>query len=112
MKTIQKTIFLTFLAFIAVGSPAFAEKLTLTMEIKNHIFVPDTLNVPANTPWVLIIKNNDATPEEFESHELKREKIIPANGQIRINFGALKEGTYHFFGEFNPKTAKGTVVVK
>ncbi len=100
------------LGMMTLAPMAGAEEPTYTLEIKDHTFSPETLTVPADTPWTLIIKNHDKTPEEFESTELSREKIIPGGGQVRIKMGALKTGTYPFMGEFNPDKAKGQVIVK
>lgn len=83
-----------------------------TISIKNHQFSPSEITVAADTRIRLVVKNLDATPEEFESYELHREKIIHGNSQATILIGPLKPGIYTFFGEFNPKTAKGRIVVK
>lgn len=80
--------------------------------IKNHLFVPGVLEIPANTKVKLIIVNKDSTPEEFESYELNREKIVVGGGKISIFIGPLAPGEYPFFGEFNPRTAQGVVLVK
>lgn len=92
---------------------AFADDVpTHTLTIKEHRFTPETLEIPADTKVKLIVKNEDATPEEFESHDFNREKIIKGNSQATILVGPLKPGTYKFFGEFNPKTAQGVLTVK
>ncbi len=80
--------------------------------IKDHKFTPETLNLPAEQKATLIVKNQDASAEEFESHDLKIEKIVPANGEIKVVIKPLKPGTYHFVGEFHEATAKGTIVVQ
>jgi plastocyanin len=80
--------------------------------IKNHRFQPAELTVPAGTKIKLIIDNQDATPEEFESHELNREKIIAGNSKATILIGPLAPGRYPFFGEFNEATAQGVIIVK
>lgn len=80
--------------------------------IKDHLFYPDELVIPANTKVKLLVKNQDATPEEFESYELNREKVIPGNTQAIIFVGPLPPGIYPFFGEFFPKTAQGKIIVK
>ena len=80
--------------------------------IKDHKFAPSTLEVPAKTKVKLIVKNQDPTPEEFESYELNREKVIAGNSQATIFIGPLDPGTYPFFGEFNPKTAQGKIIAK
>lgn len=82
------------------------------IEIKNHLFIPSVLEIPANTKVKLKIVNHDTTPEEFESYELNREKIVVGGGKITIFIGPLALGEYPFFGEFNPRTAQGVVIVK
>lgn len=90
------------------GEPELAIKLV----IENHKFQPETIPVPANQKVKLIIENRDATPEEFESHSLNREKVIPGKSSVTIYVGPLKPGSYPFVGEFNQTTAKGVVVAK
>jgi len=80
--------------------------------IKNHRFQPSEVTIPAGKKMELIIDNQDPTPEEFESHELNREKIIAGNSKAKIFIGPLAPGRYPFFGEFNEATAQGAVIVK
>ena len=82
------------------------------IEIRNHLFQPDTLTIPANTKVKLIVYNRDTTPEEFESFELNREKVIMGERKAIIFVGPLPPGEYPFFGEFNPQTALGKIIVK
>lgn len=82
------------------------------LEIKEHKFYPNELELPANQKVKLIIENLDATAEEFESHDLHREKIIQGGSKATIYIGPLKPGSYTFFGEFNPQTATGRIIVK
>ena len=110
MSMFRRAIFITLFAGLPGGILAADPDFTLT--IRNHRFEPAELQVPAGKKLRLLVKNADATPEEFESHSLKREKIIPGKGEAVILIGPLKPGTYEFFGEFNPKTAKGNIVAK
>jgi plastocyanin len=82
------------------------------LSIKEHRFIPAEVKVPANTKVKLIVANEDATPEEFESHALNREKVIPGRSSATIYVGPLKPGRYAFFGEFHEATAKGTLVAE
>ena len=66
----------------------------------------------AGQPFVLVITNKDATPEEFESKELRVEKVVPGNKTLKVRMGALKPGTYKFFGEYHEATAKGRIVAE
>ena len=60
----------------------------------------------------LVIHNQDATAEEFESYELNREKIVPPGTRVNIYIGPLKPGRYTFFGEYHAKTARGVVIAE
>ena len=82
------------------------------LTVKNHLFTPSEIKVPANQRIKLKVHNQDNTPEEFESHSLNREKLIPAGTKAVIYIGPLKPGRYDFFGEFNPSTAKGVVIAE
>lgn len=111
---------LKFLAVAAVlccglvGSalPAKAEDPVFRLTIREHRFDPAELQVPAGTKVKLLIKNLDSTPEEFESTELHREKVVPPGQEVSVFIGPLDPGTYPFFGDFNPKTAQGKIVAK
>lgn len=99
-------------ALLLASAPAFADDPSFNITIKDHKFEPTELAVPANKKVALVVKNLDPTPEEFESKELRREKVIPGGQEAKIYVGPLKPGRYEFFGEYNPKTARGWLVVK
>lgn len=94
------------------ASTAAAQTPVFEIEIREHLFFPAELEIPANQKVKLIIYNRDSTPEEFESYELNREKVIVGNSQGVVFIGPLKPGEYPFFGEFNMKTALGKIIVK
>jgi hypothetical protein len=91
---------------VSAATPVFE------IEIKDHLFLPAELTIPAGTKVKLIVYNRDPTPEEFESYELNREKVIMGSRKAIIFIGPLKPGEYPFFGEFNPKTAQGKVIAE
>lgn len=91
---------------------ALADKLVFNLVIRDHLFYPSELVVPAGEKIKLLIVNEDATPEEFESYELNREKVILGGKKVVIFIGPLKAGEYPFFGEFNMATAQGKIIAK
>lgn len=95
-----------------LGDGAQAADVELLMVIKNHRFEPAELKVPAGQRVKLVVHNQDSTPEEFESHSLNREKVIPAGAKATIFIGPLKTGRYEFYGEYNQATAKGVVIAE
>jgi len=100
------------LAVLLSGMPAQAAAPELVLVIRDHLFFPPTLEVPAGVKVRILIDNQDPTPEEFESYELNREKVIPGNSRSVIFIGPLEPGEYPFFGEFYPRTAQGRVVAR
>lgn len=80
--------------------------------IKDHKFIPAELVIPAGKKVRLMVENRDATTEEFESHSLNREKLIPAGATVPIYVGPLSPGRYPFFGEFHEATAQGAIVAR
>jgi plastocyanin len=91
---------------------AFAADAEIAITIKDHQFIPAEVRVPAGKKIKLIIENQDATAEEFESHELNREKIIAPRSKASVYIGPLNQGNYPFFGEFNAATARGVVIAE
>jgi hypothetical protein len=102
--------FALILAITATG--AAAQEPAYTLVIKDHQFQPTEIEIPAGQKIALLVKNNDTTPEEFESIELRREKVVAGGEQITVYIGPLRPGKYEFFGDFNPTTARGHIIAK
>jgi len=97
---------------IFASGSVMAGKPVFELVIRDHLFYPAELVVPAGKKIKLLISNEDDTPEEFESYELNREKVILGGRKTVIFIGPLRPGVYSFFGEFNMKTAQGKVIAK
>jgi hypothetical protein len=95
-----------------IGPAVADEQPERTIVIKDHHFDPAVVEIPANARVKLVIDNQDETPEEFESLELRREKIVPGNSKAIIWIDPLPAGEYGFFGEFHEETAQGTLIAK
>jgi plastocyanin len=100
------------LAAVFAAAPARAADPEVAIAIENNRFQPEVVKVAAGAPFVLVISNKDKSPEEFESKELRIEKIVPAGKTVKVKVPALKPGTYGFFGEYHEKTAKGRIVAQ
>ena len=81
------------------------------LAIKNHLFYPAEIIIPANKKVKLVIYNHDNNVEEFDSFDLNREKVIFPQQQATIFIGPLSTGEYNFFGEYHPYSARGKIVV-
>jgi len=93
-------------AVLAAGEPEFA------ITLRDRQFTPAEIRIPAGVKVKLVVDNQDAGPEEFDSHALNREKVIPGKTKATIFIGPLAPGRYPFIGEFNATTARGEVVAQ
>jgi hypothetical protein len=89
-----------------------AKRPEYQLELKNHLFYPAQISIPANTKIKLVIHNLDNSVEEFDSFDLNREKVIFSKQKSTIFIGPLPVGEYSFFGEYHPNSARGKIVVE
>lgn len=82
----------------------------INVTLKDHRFVPSEIHVPTGKRMVLIVRNEDTTPEEFDSSALQIEKVITGGTYATIWLHPLGPGRYPFMGEFHPDTAQGVVI--
>ena len=89
-----------------------ADPPDIPLTIENNRFQPEEIKVKAGAGFVLAITNKDKSAEEFESKDLRIEKVIPAGKTVKLKMPALKPGSYGFVGEYHEKTAKGRIVAE
>lgn len=105
---INSTILLLLTGIYSTSSLAMPETF---IEIRNNLFIPQTIVIPAGTKVKITFINHDVTPEEIDSFDLNREKVIFAQSRGSIFVGPLPVGEYTFFGEYHPNSAVGSVRV-
>ena len=112
----ENAVFTRFLVVAALAAAATvahaAGEPEFTLTLRDHRFTPSEVRIPAKVKVKLVIDNQDASPEEFDSHALNREKVIPGKSKATIYIGPLAPGRYSFMGEFNASTAQGVVIVE
>lgn len=99
-----------YLWLLLLCSFAISARQEFNLKIKDHLFSPSRLVVPAAEKIKIRLINEDATPEEFESFSLNREKVVLGQADAVIYLGPLKPGEYPFFGDFHPDSAKGVLI--
>ena len=92
-------------------TPAFASD-GIALKLKDHKFTPAEIHVKANSPSVIVMSNEDATAEEFDSTSLKVEKVVAGNSSGNVRLRPLAPGRYPFMGEFHSETAQGVVIAE
>ena len=97
-------------ASLLLSGVARAEDYVITL--KGNQFTPQQLVIPAKQRVKITVKNLDATPAEFESYELNREKVVSGHSEIVVFIGPLDPGSYGFFDDFHRDSTKGVITVK
>ena len=99
-------------AALAASTVLAQDTAAYKLTARDGVFEPTTIEVPAGKRFRLEIANQGKTAMEFESRDLKQEKVIPPGGKATVTINALKAGEYRFFDEFHEKTGQGKIVAK
>jgi hypothetical protein len=73
---------------------------------------PSRLEVPAKRRFKLELHNTGKTPAEFESTELRKEKVLAAGTVSSLIIRTLDPGEYTFFDDFHPGAPAAVLVAK
>lgn len=99
-------LFFGSLALAAESLPVFS------LTARNGVFEPATIEVPAGKRFKIEIVNAGDSPIEFESRDLRQEKVLAGGAKSSVVINAVKPGTYTFFDDFHPDTGKGRIVAR
>jgi uncharacterized cupredoxin-like copper-binding protein len=98
---------------VAGTLPASAEETpTFTLELDDGKITPLRLEVPAGTRFKIALVNKGSTPAEFESSQLRKEKVLAPGAHSSLVFTKLDPGEYEFIDEFHPEAPKGVIVAR
>ena len=89
-----------------------ADLLTYTVVAKEGRLLPDTLNVPAGVRFKIVVRNEGHDAIEFESLQLRKEKVLAPGAESFVVIAPLKPGEYDFFDEFHPATGRTRIIAK
>ncbi|MDN5249312.1 cupredoxin domain-containing protein [Bartonella sp. TP] len=95
-------ILLTTSLYLLAPNYAMANKPAVyNLEIKDGVFTPPFISVPAHQRIKIIIKNTGTSPAEFENLSLIVEKTLGSGVQSFAIIPPLRPGTYKFIDEFH-----------
>jgi len=107
------TFFLALLlALTAVPARAADELPVYRLDVRDGVFEPATIEVPAGKRFKIEISNVGKGPIEFESRDLRQEKVLAPGATSSVVINALKPGTYTFFDEYHMDLPKGKIIAK
>jgi hypothetical protein len=98
--------------FLASGAALADDMPTFKLLMKDGRFIPEAIEVPANTRFRLEVKNEGPGATEFESLELKKELVLAPGVTRSLVFYPMQPGTYKFFDDFHPSTGQGRIIAK
>jgi plastocyanin len=111
--SLLSAIGLTIAVAAGAAAPTLADDAApVQITLKDHKFDPAETTVAAGKPIVIQLANQDATPAEFESKELRVEKVVAGGGSITVKVRALKPGRYRFFDDYHEATTQGFLVAQ
>lgn len=111
-KAIRPVALATAIFLFAPIQVSAAELLTMTVAARDGKLIPDTLNVPAGVRFKIVLRNEGRDAIEFESLQLRKEKVLAPGAESFVVIAPLKPGEYEFFDEFHPDTGRGRIIVK
>ncbi len=101
-----------FLAAFASAPLRADDAPSFTLEFHDGKVSPLRIEVPAKTRFTLELRNTGDTPSEFESSELRKEKVLAPNTTSTLVIRTLDPGEYEFFDDLHPDAPKAVIVAK
>lgn len=111
VKTLIAMLGVAIVASIAVGAQA-EDLAVFKLVARDGAFAPTKIEVPAGKRFKIEISNEGKGPIEFESRDLKQEKVLASGAKSSLVINALKPGSYVFFDDYHPDAPKGQIVAK
>lgn len=93
-----------------IDDPRYKGLPTYLIEMKDGQLIPDELVVPEKARFRLLVRNVGGKPAEFESNQLRQEKVLFMGAEVSLVIIPLDTGTYDYFDDFAPGVT-GTIIV-
>lgn len=98
------------MAFAAASAALAEEDPVFRIDFKDGVVTPRRLEVPAHRRFSLDLHNIGETPAEFESRELRKEKVLAPGSNSVLVIRTLEPGEYDFFDDFHPDAPSAILV--
>ncbi|QGZ61837.1 cupredoxin domain-containing protein [Paraburkholderia acidisoli] len=99
-------------ASLGVSTAARAEDLpTFKLDMADGKLNPARIEVPAGKRIKIEVRNSGKGAVEFESVQLRKEKVLAPGAESFVVIAPLDPGEYKFFDDFHQQ-AQGTIVAK
>jgi hypothetical protein len=106
------TLLATLTLMIASDASRADDGVSFKIEFSDGAVTPKRIEVPANRRILLELSNVGKTPAEFESKELRKEKVLAPGATSTLVIRTLDPGEYDFFDDFHPEAPPAVLVAK
>jgi uncharacterized protein (DUF58 family) len=112
MRNIASILFATLMILAGPAVGIAEDEPVFKIEFEDGKIAPLRLEVPAKKRFKIELTNKGKTAAEFESSELRKEKVLAPGASSSIVFKTLDPGEYEFIDEFHPEAPKAVIVAK
>ncbi|MGV1793516.1 cupredoxin domain-containing protein [Rhizobium sp. A37_96] len=100
--------------FVCAGTASLhaGEDPVFAIEFRDGVIMPLRIEVPANVRFKIELHNAGSSPVEFESVELRKEKVLGPGTTSFIVIRQLAPGEYTFFDDFHLNMPPATLVAR
>ncbi|WP_206951756.1 cupredoxin domain-containing protein [Trinickia acidisoli] len=110
MKLGSKATLACLLAVAGMAAHA-DDAVTVKLDMADGKLTPARIEVPAGKRIRIEVSNTGKGAAEFESVELRKEKVLAPGAQSVVVIAPQTPGEYKFFDDFH-QSARGVIVVK
>ncbi|MFE8070278.1 cupredoxin domain-containing protein [Marinobacteraceae bacterium S3BR75-40.1] len=100
------------LFILALALPAWAGLPNYDLQLKDGELSPQPLHVKAGERFKISLHNAGSGPAEFESDDLRLEKVLSPGARSFVVVYPLKPGEYDIFDEFHLPESKGRIIAE
>jgi len=108
---INRKIAMLAATFWLAGAAHAADLPTFKLEMSDGKLSPARIEVPAGQRIKIEVRNTGKGAAEFESVQLRKEKVLAPGADSFVVIAPLEPGEYKFFDDFHQQ-AQGVIVAK
>ena len=108
---INRKIVVLASSIVLAGAAHAADLPTFKLEMNDGKLTPTRIEVPAGQRIKIEVRNTGKGAAEFESVQLRKEKVLAPGADSFVVIAPLSPGEYKFFDDFDQQ-AQGVIVAK
>ncbi len=111
-RGVARAVLASVLLAWSITGTAADDEPTFRIEFNDGKVSPQRIDVPALTRFKLELHNLGREPAEFESKELRKEKVLAPGSSSTLVIRTLDPGEYPFFDDFHLDAPPAVLIAK